>query len=225
MSYLNHDPFTLGCAKDDGPRRVYQNWIKRPVDLFLIILALPFLLPLLLLVGLAVRASGHPVLYSQSRVGRGGKTFRFWKFRTMAPGADAELAALLASDPKLAQEWRTRQKLGNDPRVTRVGRFLRRSSLDELPQVWNVIRGDMSLVGPRPFLPEQRDLYDLHTGTAGYYRIRPGMTGLWQVSDRNGCGFKGRVHLDDRYFRDFSLAQDLVVICRTIRAIYRGTGV
>jgi lipopolysaccharide/colanic/teichoic acid biosynthesis glycosyltransferase len=143
-----------------------------------------------------------------------------WKIRTMVPDAEARLAGHLAKDPAAAAEWAVRQKLEDDPRIIPGGRFLRAASLDELPQLWNVLIGDMSLVGPRPFLPEQQHLYP---GSA-YYSLRPGLTGFWQVGDRNDATFAARAVDDARYAREMSLGTDLATIARTVAVVARGTG-
>jgi exopolysaccharide production protein ExoY len=167
---------------------VYRRFFKRWFDMALLLAAAPFVLPLILLLALFVRRDGGPAFYVQDRIGLDGRVFRIWKLRTMEVDADARLAA----NPALLAEWTETQKLKNDPRVTPVGRLLRKTSFDELPQLWNVFKGDMSLVGPRPMLPEQRALYP---GRA-YYRMRPGLTGLWQVSDRNASSFAARAEFD-----------------------------
>ena len=138
----------------------------------------------------------------------------------MVVDADARLAAHLAADPALRAEWDETQKLKRDPRITAVGRLLRKTSLDELPQLWNVLKGDMSLVGPRPMMPEQRALYP---GRA-YYQMRPGLTGPWQVSDRNAVSFAGRAEFDADYARRMSLATDLCILFLTVWVVLRGTG-
>ncbi len=163
-----------------GPVRVqrrpglYRNHFKRLLDLLLVVLALPVVLPLIGVLALVLGVQGGRPFYCSDRVGRGGRTFRKVKLRTMVVGADDILEDYLEANPAARQEWNDKQKLLSDPRVTRFGRFLRRSSLDELPQVWNVLAGDMSLVGPRPMMPCQRPMYP---GVA-YYGLRPGMT-LW----------------------------------------------
>lgn len=134
--------------------------------------------------------------------------------------ADARLAAHLAADPAMRAEWAESQKLKNDPRITAVGRFLRKTSLDELPQLWNVFKGDMSLVGPRPMMPQQRPLYP---GRA-YYRMRPGLTGPWQVSDRNAGSFAGRAEYDTEYHRSMSFLRDFTILVLTFWVVLRGTG-
>jgi lipopolysaccharide/colanic/teichoic acid biosynthesis glycosyltransferase len=143
-----------------------------------------------------------------------------WKLRSMVPDADAKLAAYLDSDASARREWDAYQKLTNDPRITPLGVMLRKSSLDELPQLWNVLKGDMSLVGPRPMMPEQRSMY---VGDA-YYKLRPGVTGLWQVSDRNATTFARRAEYDTDYERKLSLATDLMVLAATVGVVLRGTG-
>jgi exopolysaccharide production protein ExoY len=199
---------------------LYTRFLKRWFDVLLILLAAPFVLPVVLLLGLMVRRDGGPVFYIQDRIGLDGRTFRLWKLRTMVVDADARLAEHLAADPALRAEWDETQKLKNDPRVTAAGRFLRKTSLDELPQLWNVFRGDMSLVGPRPMLPEQRALYPGRT----YYQMRPGLTGPWQVSDRNASSFAGRAEFDSEYARRMSLSTDLAIMFLTVWVVVRGTG-
>lgn len=198
----------------------YRRRVKRWIDLALILLAAPFVLPLVLLLALLVRSDGGPAFYTQDRVGRGGKIFRLYKLRSMVTDADARLAAHLAADPAMRAEWAESQKLKNDPRITAVGRFLRKTSLDELPQLWNVFKGDMSLVGPRPMMPQQRPLYP---GRA-YYRMRPGLTGPWQVSDRNAGSFAGRAEYDTDYLHRMSPLTDLTILFLTFWVVLRGTG-
>jgi lipopolysaccharide/colanic/teichoic acid biosynthesis glycosyltransferase len=199
---------------------LYRRTLKRWFDILLILLAAPFVLPVILLLALLVRRDGGPALYVQDRVGLDGRTFRLWKLRSMVVGADQRLAEHLAADPALRAEWDKAQKLKRDPRITAVGRLLRKTSLDELPQLWNVLRGDMSLVGPRPMMPEQRAL---DPGRA-YYAMRPGLTGPWQISDRNASSFAGRAEFDAEYARRMSLATDLGILLVTVWVVLRGTG-
>ncbi|HEY4253910.1 MAG TPA: sugar transferase [Roseomonas sp.] len=177
------------------------------------------LLPLLLVLFVAVRLSGSPVLFSHQRIGRHGKPFGCLKLRTMRPDAAAMLEALLRDDPAARQEWLTTRKLRNDPRITRIGRFLRTTSLDELPQLFNVLRGDMSLVGPRPVVAAELTQYYGPEGAAAYEAVRPGITGLWQVSGRSGTGYAERVALDMTYVRERSLLLDLRILWRTVGAV------
>lgn len=206
------------------PRRagspVYRRFAKRAIDIALIVLALPLVLPLVALMAVLVMLDGGAPFYTQDRVGRGGRTFRIWKLRTMVPDAQACLEAYLAANPAARAEWETKQKLIHDPRITRIGRILRRTSMDELPQLWNVLVGDMSLVGPRPMMVSQKDLYPGRS----YFALRPGITGLWQISDRNECAFSDRARFDDIYNRVLSPATDLWVLLRTVSVVLRATG-
>ena len=198
----------------------YRRYVKRTLDIIAILLALPIVLPVIGLLAVFIKRDGGPVFYFQDRVGRKGKTFRFWKLRSMVMDADAQLEAHLAANPEARMEWAHTQKLKNDPRITSVGRFIRKTSLDELPQIWNVLKGDMSLVGPRPMMPEQRALY---RGRA-YFELRPGITGFWQIGDRNDTAFSARAAYDTRYAHDLSLMTDVIVLLLTIRVVLRGTG-
>ncbi len=198
----------------------YRNGLKRVLDVVAVLLAAPVVLPLLLILYVIVRFEGAPGLYAQDRVGRHGKTFRIWKLRTMVLDADARLAALLAADPAARAEWDATQKLKCDPRITRLGALLRQFSLDELPQLWNVFVGDMSLVGPRPMMTCQRAMYP---GLA-YYNLRPGITGLWQTAGRNETTFRARADYDAAYDQGLSLKSDLAILLRTVRVVLGGTG-
>ena len=198
----------------------YRSGLKRALDVALVLAAS---LPILMLVGLLallVALDGGRPFYVQARLGRGGRVFRMWKLRSMVPDADLALARHLDADPAAQAEWALSQKLRQDPRVTRMGALLRKSSLDELPQFWNVLKGDMALVGPRPMMPDQRDLYP---GTA-YFRLRPGITGPWQVSSRNASSFADRARFDADYDRGLSLGTDLGLLAATVRVVLKGTG-
>jgi lipopolysaccharide/colanic/teichoic acid biosynthesis glycosyltransferase len=179
-------------------------------------------LPVLVIVAIVIRVSGTPVLYSHIRVGQNRKPFRCWKFRSMVPNAEVILQDLLRSDPRALQEWRTNHKLRSDPRITRIGRFLRRSSLDELPQLWNVLVGDMSFVGPRPVVVDELERYGNKVQT--YCSVRPGMTGLWQVSGRSNVTYSRRVSLDVLYVRRQNLRLDCWVVWRTIFVVIQKVG-
>ena len=192
---------------------------KRLLDIVgsLIGLGLTTLLFPFIAIGIKATSKGN-VFFRQERIGANGKPFNIIKFRTMREGAEDELESLVDFE-KLAES--PAYKIDNDPRVTNIGRFLRRWSLDELPQFWNVLRGDMSLIGPRPFLPEQQKLYK---GSA-YYELRPGLTGFWQVGDRNESSFAARTVFDNRYAQELTLLTDLRILMRTIGVVLRGTGV
>jgi|SRR6056297_360142 len=199
---------------------LYRNGVKRCLDIVLILASLPITLPVVLVMMGLVALDGHSPLYRQKRIGRGGRIFRMVKIRTMVPGADALLRRCLDADPEARREWDETQKLKSDPRITRVGRLLRKCSLDELPQLWNVLIGDMSLVGPRPMMVDQKNLYP---GTA-YFDLRPGITGPWQISDRNDSSFAARAGFDSRYLATLSLSRDVAILFRTVMVVVRGTG-
>ena len=220
LSEIDADAIGGGYAAPMTTDGLYRRLFKRWFDTLLIVLAAPFVLPVILLLGLMVRRDGGPAFYVQDRIGLDGQVFRLWKLRSMVIDADQRLAADLAADPALRAEWDETQKLKRDPRITAVGRLLRKTSLDELPQLWNVLKGDMSLVGPRPMMPEQRALYP---GRA-YYQMRPGLTGPWQVSDRNEVSFAGRAEFDADYAGRMSLATDLGILFLTVWVVLRGTG-
>jgi len=198
----------------------YHQWVKRPLDILVVLLLMPIALPLILVAAVLIGLDGGTPFYSQKRVGRKRRTFTLWKLRTMVPDADAILDAHLTAHPEAAREWAVTQKLKHDPRITPIGALLRKTSLDELPQLWNVLKGDMSLIGPRPMMLDQTALYP---GTA-YYDLRPGITGPWQVSDRNTCSFAKRADFDDAYKADLSFAVDLNILFRTVGVVVRGTG-
>lgn len=203
------------------PSRIYIGLGKRCLDIFLVLISLPLSLLLISLGAILLWCEGGQPFYRQYRVGQGGRRFFLLKLRTMVPDADAMLAQALADNPDLRAEWDTYQKLRRDPRVTPVGRVLRATSLDELPQLINVLKGDMSLIGPRPMLPDQ---LALHGETAAYLALRPGLSGLWQVSGRNESSFAERAHADWRYFNTVSLRMDIKLIFKTFGVVLRGTG-
>ena len=179
-------------------------------------------LTILLLAVLVRLESPGPVFYGHRRIGRDHSTFRIWKIRTMQVNGDELLQNALAKDGALREEWLRDRKLRHDPRITRVGRWLRKTSLDELPQVWNVLRGEMSLVGPRPIVEEEIATYGQNFSL--YCRVTPGLTGLWQVSGRNAVSSRDRVRLDSYYVRNWSPWLDLHILARTARVVLTGQG-
>ena len=203
-----------------APHPFYRRWGKRSLDLVLVLLAAPFLLPVVALLVLLIRLLDGPAFFGQDRLGQRGRVFRCWKLRTMVPDAEQVLEQHLAENPQARAEWDTYQKLSQDPRITPVGRLLRKTSLDELPQLWNVLRGDMSLVGPRPMLPQQLPLYPGRS----YLELRPGLTGPWQVSARHTSAFAERAHYDDQYAAELSLRADLRIIAATFQVVLQGRG-
>ncbi len=193
---------------------------KRLFDILFVLVFAPALILIISLLAVLVATDGRSPFYTQKRVGLKGRIFRMYKLRSMVPDADEFLAGYLAENPDARAEWDRDQKLKNDPRVTWVGRLIRKTSLDELPQFFNVLKGDMSVVGPRPMLCQQQALYP---GTE-YYEMRPGITGYWQTSVRNESSFEQRAEYDRAYFFNLSLVTDLKIVLRTIRVVLRATG-
>ncbi|MGL6210357.1 MAG: sugar transferase [Paracoccaceae bacterium] len=198
----------------------YRNGWKRALDVAAIVMAAPIVVPIVAVLAVMVARDGGSPFYSQLRVGQGGKRFRMWKLRSMVVDADERMAAHLEEVPAALAEWNSTQKLKNDPRITPFGHVLRRSSMDELPQLWNVLVGDMSLVGPRPMMTSQQAMYP---GQA-YYALRPGITGYWQTDGRNETTFEARAGFDTAYEADLSLATDVKVLVRTIGVVLKATG-
>jgi exopolysaccharide production protein ExoY len=225
-AYTGHDFAAQRSAGEEPPearpvfRPVYPTVGKRLLDLLLLMLVAPAVLPLVVLLVVVIRVADGPALFAQDRLGRHGRVFRFWKLRTMVVDAEQTLERYLADHPDARAEWDTYQKLSHDPRITPVGHFLRKTSLDEIPQLWNVLRGDMSLVGPRPMLPQQQPLYP---GVA-YSTLRPGLTGSWQVGQRHTSTFADRARYDDQYAAELSLWTDLRLMAATVRVVLQSRG-
>jgi lipopolysaccharide/colanic/teichoic acid biosynthesis glycosyltransferase len=193
------------------------------MDVVAALIALVFFLPLMLVIALLIYASDPgPVLFAHRRVGKGGRHFRCLKFRSMAVDAEARLAELLANDPAARAEWSRDHKLKRDPRITTVGSFLRKSSLDELPQLFNVLRGEMGLVGPRPIVDAEVDRYGRYF--SHYCSVRPGITGLWQISGRNDVSYRRRVAFDVAYSRSRSALMDAKILALTIPSVVFARG-
>lgn len=217
-AHAQGSPF--GGRDDHHLRSIYRSGAKRLFDIIFVLLTMPIAVLLVLVALCFVALDGRNPLYLQKRLGRNGRVFRMLKIRTMVPGAEALLEDHLSKNPEARREWNETQKLKCDPRITRLGSFLRKSSLDELPQLWNVLIGDMSIVGPRPMMVDQASLYP---GTA-YFELRPGITGPWQVSDRNETSFAERAGFDSRYFGSLSFSHDMSILLRTVHVVVRGTG-
>lgn len=200
----------------------YRRFGKRVFDVTLAVLILPLLTPAIAILWLMAQRDGGPGFFGHERVGQGGTFFKCWKIRSMVHDANERLEVLLASDPVARAEWERDQKLSNDPRITGFGRFIRRTSLDELPQILNVLRGEMSFVGPRPVVEEELERYGLRKRT--YLAMKPGITGLWQVSGRNDVGYSERVAMDVSYSRQMSFLKDTQLIMLTARSVLLSTG-
>lgn len=202
---------------------LYRQRIKRCVDLLLVFSLLPILLPVIGILYLVARLDGGKTgFYGHERVGKCGQPFTCWKIRSMSPHSENLLDALLARDAQARADWDRDQKLRNDPRVTRIGRYLRESSLDELPQIWNVLRGEMSIVGPRPVT--EAELVRYGTGKRAYLSMRPGITGLWQVSGRNDVTYDERVQFDLTYRENISWFYDACILVRTLGVLLSRNG-
>jgi undecaprenyl-phosphate galactose phosphotransferase len=202
--------------------RRFPQFVKRCFDLIMSASILIIGFPFLAAIALKVLGTGWPIFYGHKRVGQEGKIFKCYKFRTMSQDSDKLLADLLASSAEAREEWARDFKLKNDPRITSIGHFLRKTSLDELPQVWNVLVGDMSLVGPRPVVTAELERYGNQVDY--YLEAKPGITGLWQISGRNDVSYETRVYLDAWYVKNWSLFNDIVILFRTVRVIFRREG-
>jgi undecaprenyl-phosphate galactose phosphotransferase len=218
--FFSHDVLSLRLYNNLS--RPWPRRLKRGFDLAVGSLLFVLLSPLLAFISWHVLRTGRPVLYRHPRIGRGGRPFQCVKFRTMVPDAERVLEEHLAAHPQAQAEWDRDHKLKDDPRITPIGAWLRHTSLDELPQLINVMRGEMSLVGPRPVVDDELARYG--DNLIYYIETTPGLTGLWQVSGRNDLDYRRRIHLDCWYVRNWSLWYDLVILLKTPRAVLRGHG-
>ncbi len=215
------EPPAEALERPDLPASPYAG-VKRALDVVGAIVLAAVFSPLILAIMVLMRREGGSIIYKHRRIGRDGLTFECLKFRTMVSNADQLLRELLEGDPAIKAEWVRDHKLRRDPRVTRLGRFLRRTSLDELPQLWNVMRGEMSLVGPRPVVREELLRYGRNV--RAYLSAKPGITGLWQVKGRNDTDYRRRVVLDTYYVRNQNLLLDLYILLNTTRVVLGGSG-
>ena len=223
LSLVRTEPFVVAQPPVQYTRDAATLMLYRAMDLALASLCLMLLWPLMLIAAiLVVTGSRGPIFYSQVRFGRDGAVFSCLKFRTMHPDAERLLAQLLETSPTIREIWQRDRKLVDDPRITACGRFLRRYSIDELPQLFNVLRGEMSIVGPRPLATDEAELYG--DAFAAYCSLKPGITGPWQVSGRNQVSFAGRAKLDCDYARTKSITQDFQIILRTVPVVLGGSG-
>lgn len=203
---------------------IKHNAFKRLFDIIFSVMILILTAPMMVLIALMVRFSSKgKIVYAHERVGRGGKSFRCFKFRTMYADADSRLKDILESCPQLKQEWEQTHKLKNDPRVTKIGKFLRKTSLDEFPQFWNVLKGDLSVVGPRPVVHHEITKH-LGPKASKILSIRPGLTGLWQISGRSDVSYANRIKMDEQYVDSHSILLDLKIIAKTIPSMFFSKG-
>jgi Undecaprenyl-phosphate galactose phosphotransferase WbaP len=213
----------LGLEVRQNLLSAWQQKIKRILDIGIVLGTSLFVVPISLIISVLIKIdSSGSILFSQERIGKDGKSFKMWKFRTMVENSNEILDEYLDAHPEALEEWKFSQKLKDDPRVTRIGYILRKTSLDELPQLLNVLIGEMSLVGPRPFFAEQSSLYGKTYYL--YKQVQPGITGLWQVSGRNDLGYDERVRFDEYYVRNWSVWLDIYILVRTFWAVIRGEG-
>jgi Undecaprenyl-phosphate galactose phosphotransferase WbaP len=213
----------LGLQVKNNLLSLSSQVTKRTIDILVSFIGLILISPLLGMITLSIKIiSPGRVFYRQKRLGKHGKEFTMLKFRTMHLDADRVLKAELERNPEMKKEWERYQKLKNDPRITSVGKYLRKFSLDELPQLWNVARGEMSLVGPRPIMMDQQEMYGQTINE--YLQVRPGMTGLWQVSGRNGTSFARRAELDDEYIQRWSVWLDIYILLKTGKVVFWRNG-
>jgi exopolysaccharide production protein ExoY len=220
MNEVSHEtPLSPVFQLEIDEQIIVHNWIKRTFDILFSLCALIIGLPIFLVLAAIVKfSSPGPIFYCSLRIGRKGQLFKFWKFRSMHSDADQRLEVILKSNPELLQEWQQYFKLKVDPRLTRIGSFLRKTSLDEIPQFWNVLIGDLSVVGPRPYLPREVDTIQKILGKEieKMFSVRPGLTGIWQTSGRNKLTFEERVRLDVKYVDKRSFLFDMRLIAKTI---------
>ena len=202
---------------------ITYSFLKRTVDITASAAALLLLSPVFLVTSLAIRKdSDGPAMFTQKRIGKDGKLFEIYKFRTMVPDADKKLFEMLEKDENAREEYKLNKKLKHDPRITKVGNFLRKTSIDELPQLINVLKGDMSLVGPRPYLP--REIKDMGEYYDTIIESKPGITGLWQVSGRSNTTFEERLHFDKEYNENKSFTYDMGLLVKTVGSVVKGDG-
>ncbi len=217
-------PYSRSYRSDHAPSKYFRyRVVKRCVDVGLVVLLTPVLIPLMLAISMFVMFSSFgPIFYSHRRIRRNGEFFSMWKFRTMCHNSSEVLERYLAEHPEARAEWNKSHKLKRDPRITPLGSFLRRYSLDELPQMWNVLTGQMSMVGPRPIVAAEVEKYGDSFGC--YCRVKPGLTGLWQVSGRSTLSYPERVGLDCNYVEHWSLWRDFVILLKTFKSVVNQDG-
>ena len=200
-----------------------RQFLKRCLDICLALVMGILCSPIMIIIALLIKLdSKGPIFFRQKRIGLGGKEIYIWKFRTMVQNADEILQEYFRKNPELKKEWEMNQKLINDPRIIKIGKFLRKTSLDELPQLWNVLKGDLSMVGPRPIIYEEIEKYK--QAFELYKKVRPGITGLWQISGRNNLSYSERINLDTYYVRNWSIWLDIYILAKTPLEVLKCNG-
>ena len=210
-------------VKVRNAKKLIYLFIKRMFDIIFSLLGIVMLIPIALVVKVCYMLTGdfHRIFFTQNRIGKDGKEFKFYKFRSMVPNADEVLKELL-KDKELKKEYRVNKKLRNDPRITKIGKLLRRTSLDELPQVINIFKGEMSVIGNRPYLPREKE--DMTEFFEEIVKTKPGLTGYWQVSGRSDTSFRRRMELESYYSNNYGLKLDIKIFFKTIRVVLFGSG-
>ena len=205
-------------------KRAIYLFLKRILDIIISLIGLVLLVPIAIIIKIAYMCNGdfHNIILTQDRIGRGGKTFKFYKFRSMVPNADEALFKMLEKDKKLAEEYAMNKKLKNDPRITKVGKLIRKLSLDETPQFINIFLGDMTLIGNRPYLPREKE--DMGDSFDEIVRTKPGLTGYWQVSGRSDVSFQKRLELERYYSRHSGFKMDIKIFFKTFKVVLGGKG-
>ncbi len=223
-SKINDYDGVLMISTSRGKLGFVERFIKRVIDILAGIAGCLICIPLTLVVRHKNRKSGDTdsIFFKQERIGIDGKPIYIWKYRSMVPNAEQVLEELMANDPAIREEYLTNKKIVNDPRITEIGHMLRKTSLDEFPQFWNVLKGDMSLVGPRPYLPREKE--DMGMYYDSIIRCKPGITGMWQANGRSDVGFEDRCKLDDYYYRNWTIGLDMVIVYKTIKSVLYGKG-
>lgn len=213
----------FGFSSTHNLTKPLNLFIKRLIDILVLLIFLPFYLPLILIIAFIVKISSPgPIFFGHKRIGKNGKEIKTWKFRSMVNNAQEILPELLSKNPELKEEWDKNQKLENDPRVTKIGKFLRKTSLDELPQLWNIFIGQMSLVGPRPVTKPELEKYRNY---AEYVNsVTPGLSGMWQISGRSDTGYEERITLDMYYIQNWSVWLDIWILIKTVSVVFKGKG-
>lgn len=205
-------------------KRAFYLLIKRMIDIIVSLIGIVLLIPITIIIKIAYMCTGdfHSIIFAQDRIGKDGKTFKFYKFRSMVPNADEVLFKVLAEDEKLREEYSMNKKLKNDPRITKLGRFIRKTSIDEMPQFINIFLGDMTLIGNRPYLPREKK--DMGSSFEIVTRMRPGLTGWWQVSGRSDTTFKKRLELEKYYTEHSGFKLDIKILFKTFSVVLSGKG-
>lgn len=213
----------MGFSSTNKLKRGSNLFFKRCIDITLLLVSSPIVIPVMIVIGILVKVTSKgPVFFGHKRIGKDGKEIVTWKFRSMVSNASEVLETLLASNPALREEWDAHQKLANDPRITKIGNFLRKTSLDELPQLFNILKGEMSFIGPRPIVTAEIDKYGENFEYV--FSVTPGLSGMWQISGRSDTGYEERIILDIYYIQNWSIWLDIWIILKTVSVVLKGKG-